>query len=194
MNFRKWLIPLFIFIKIMLVAPRQLSKSTDAIILTYITSRKLPVHAYLYTWREYKDDWEIEHYPTRFNTYGEAEDYFFFSDWYYKRVIFRFRYSYINRPEIIQLKIPFGISKGTEPYYCKYYKGLKEICRGGLVFYLGEKPSCRECAKECIGCIEMAINFGYISFNDVNHLIIHPDILIKKYQKLYNQQYGDNIK
>lgn len=66
-------------------------------------------------------------------------------------------------------------------------KRYEEICKGGLVFPLGKKDDCRECARYCSGCIEMAINFGYCSFNEVKHLIQKPDMLNKKYRELFIQ-------
>jgi hypothetical protein len=88
-----------------------------------------------------------------------------------------------------QLTIPFGISPGCEPYYCEFLHKQEEICRGGLVFQIGHKRDCRECARTCAGCIEMAINFGFNDYEEVKHLIQRPQLLSQKY---YNKWLTDN--
>jgi hypothetical protein len=85
----------------------------------------------------------------------------------------------------IQLSIPFGISPGCEPYYCEFLHKQEEICRGGLVFQIGQKRDCRECARTCAGCMEMAINLGYSDFEDVKHLIRDPQMLSGKYRTMW---------
>lgn len=85
----------------------------------------------------------------------------------------------------LQLKIPFNISPGCIPRYCRYMKIIEELCPGGLVFPIGSKADCKVCAKTCQGCVEMAINLGYSEFEDLKHLIIRPEILNNKYKRQY---------
>lgn len=84
-----------------------------------------------------------------------------------------------------QLSIPFGISPGCEPYFSEFLHEQKETCKGGLVFPIGEKSDCRDCARTCSGCIEMAINMGFSKFTDVKHLIQNPQMLIGKYWNMW---------
>lgn len=88
---------------------------------------------------------------------------------------------------IYQLQIPFSISHGCAPYYSKYINKMYEACPGGLIFEIGTKPACRECAKTCQGCVEMAINYGYSDFEDLKHLIQNPKILKPIYKKKYKK-------
>ncbi|HOY42521.1 MAG TPA: hypothetical protein PLX60_11680 [Chitinophagales bacterium] len=78
------------------------------------------------------------------------------------------------------------LSPGTKPYYDKYLNKNKEVCNGGLVFEIGKKPSCKECASSCSGCLEMAVNFGNANIKDVYHLIERPEMLNKTNLKKYN--------
>lgn len=84
-----------------------------------------------------------------------------------------------------QLTIPFGISPGCKPYYSEFLHIQKEMCQGGLVFPIGKKKNCNECAKLCSGCVEMAINLGYADFNDLKHLIRKPQMLSPKFWNLW---------
>ena len=86
-----------------------------------------------------------------------------------------------------QLKIPFGISAGCEPYWCKYTGTMSEMCPGGSVFPVGEKEDCRTCASSCASCVEMVINLGFGSFDDLCHLVQKPSMLSKKYQNLLSK-------
>jgi hypothetical protein len=85
-----------------------------------------------------------------------------------------------------QLEILFNISPGCKPYYCEFFHRQEEICPGGLVFPVGGKTDCRECARTCYGCVEMAINFGFSDFHELAHLIQRPEILSQKYRKMYD--------
>jgi hypothetical protein len=84
-----------------------------------------------------------------------------------------------------QLTIPFfpDMSPGTTLYYNKYLKRYFEMCGGGLMFEFGEKTNCRECASRCLGCIEMAVNFGFSAFEDVAHLVTRPKLLKPEYRR-----------
>lgn len=89
-----------------------------------------------------------------------------------------------------QLSIPFGISPGCEPYFSEFLHEQKETCKGGLVFPIGEKSDCRDCARTCSGCIEMAINLGFNDYEELKHLIQKPQLLSQKY---YNKWLKENI-
>lgn len=89
-----------------------------------------------------------------------------------------------------QLELPFNISDGCEPYYCKYTGTYGEICKGGLVFNIREKMDCRVCAKMCCGCSEMRINFGFVPFDDLKHLVQRPHLLSPKYRRMFDEYRG----
>jgi len=77
-----------------------------------------------------------------------------------------------------QLSFPAArITPGTTLRWCKYLKRWGEICKGGLVFEIGEKESCRECVKGCAGCIEMRINFNPELLDELAQLVCNPDLL-----------------
>jgi hypothetical protein len=92
-----------------------------------------------------------------------------------------------------ELTLPFGLSPGCEPYVNEFLLKIgvqkpdrpEEICQGGLVFSVGEKEDCRECARTCSGCIEMSINLGFAEFEEVKHLIQKPHILSPAYRTKY---------
>jgi hypothetical protein len=53
------------------------------------------------------------------------------------------------------------------------------------VFEIGKKRDCRECARTCAGCIEMAINLGFSDYEELKHLIQRPQLLSPKYYKKF---------
>jgi hypothetical protein len=90
-----------------------------------------------------------------------------------------------------QLTIPFfppALSPGTTLYYCKYTKRYYEQCQGRLIFEMGQKVSCRECAASCVGCLEQAINLGFTTIEAVGRLVGDPHRLNPKFQKQLWQQ------
>lgn len=92
-----------------------------------------------------------------------------------------------------QLNIPFGISPGCEPYFDEFLLSIgvqkpekpEEICKGGLVFPVGQKDDCRKCASTCKGCVEMVINLGYGSIKDLGHLVQRPEMLLPKFREAW---------
>jgi hypothetical protein len=62
-------------------------------------------------------------------------------------------------------------SKGTRFYKIPYLGNLKEQCKGGLVFDVGTKLSCRECVRTCNGCIEMIVKFNPDRYDELAHLL-----------------------
>jgi len=79
-----------------------------------------------------------------------------------------------------------NISPGTDLYFSKMCEKYKEKCTGGLVFEIGKKPSCKECAQTCHGCIEMRINYGYSDLEELAHLVQKPYMLKYELQKRYH--------
>ncbi|MDX9697210.1 MAG: DNA adenine methylase [Bacteroidales bacterium] len=79
-----------------------------------------------------------------------------------------------------------ALSPGTKPYFDKYLNKNKEVCGGGLVFEIGKKPSCKECASSCSGCLEMAVNYGNANIENVYHLIERPEMLNKTNRKKFD--------
>ncbi|SFR15367.1 hypothetical protein [Desulfoscipio geothermicus] len=61
---------------------------------------------------------------------------------------------------------------GHEPVpECEHFI-QKHVCRGGLVHDHKITPDeCRECAKTCKGCIEMAVAYGFVEMERVAHLL-----------------------
>jgi len=85
-------------------------------------------------------------------------------------------------------------SPGTTLYFSEYFSQIKELCKGDMVFTIGEKDDCIQCAKICSGCIEQVINFGYGDFDKLKHLIKRPENLIPKYRRLYNLYIHHDLK
>jgi DNA (cytosine-5)-methyltransferase 3A len=77
------------------------------------------------------------------------------------------------------------VSSGCTVYYDKYDGRLYEQCAGELMFDIGKKPPCRECAATCAGCVEMAVNFGGLPLEEVAHLIVRPAQLKPEFRKKY---------
>ncbi len=82
---------------------------------------------------------------------------------------------------MMQHELPFNMTLGTSLHWCNYLYRYFEECLGGYVFSIGEKRDCFECASDG-GCIEMAVNFGFMNLLDVYHLIQRPEILAEKYR------------